>query len=78
MTGTHEFTDTLLESVREVFESKQASSCYPNAGIVERASAWLNRRRRMPKDFGNRTRTATAFVQLISIRLMLRKLRNSS
>jgi len=46
--------------------------------IVERTIAWLNRCRRLAKDFENRIRTATAFVQLASIRLMLRKLCNPS
>ena len=50
----------------------------PKRWIVERTIAWLNRCRRLAKDFENRTRTATAFVQLASIRLMLRKLCNSS
>lgn len=48
----------------------------PKRWIVERTSAWLNRCRRLAKDFENRIRTATAFVQLASIRLMLRKLCN--
>lgn len=46
--------------------------------IVERTIAWLNRCRRLAKDFENRTRYALAFVHLASIRLMLRKLCNSS
>jgi transposase len=50
----------------------------PKRWLVERTIAWLNRCRRLAKDFENRTRTATAFVQLASIRLMLRKLCNPS
>lgn len=50
----------------------------PKRWIVERTIAWLNRCRRLAKDFENRTRNATAFVQLASIRLMLRKLCNPS
>jgi transposase len=50
----------------------------PKRWIVERTIAWLNRCRRLAKDFENRIRTATAFVQLASIRLMLRKLCNPS
>ena len=50
----------------------------PKRWIVERTIAWLNRCRRLSKDFENRTRHASAFVQLASIRLMLRKLCNSS
>lgn len=50
----------------------------PKRWIVERTIAWLNRCRRLAKDFENRTRTAAAFVHLASIRLMVRKLCNPS
>jgi putative transposase len=50
----------------------------PKRWIVERSIAWLNRCRRLAKDFENRTRYALAFVYLASIRLMLRKLCNPS
>ena len=50
----------------------------PKRWIVERTLAWLNRCRRLAKDFENRTRNAGAFVQLASIRLMMRKLCNPS
>lgn len=50
----------------------------PKRWIVERTLAWLNRCRRLAKDFENRTRYAVAFVSLASIRLMLRKLCNPS
>ena len=50
----------------------------PKRWIVERTIAWLNRCRRLAKDFENRTRHALAFVHLASIRLMLRKLCNPS
>jgi transposase len=50
----------------------------PKRWIVERTLAWLNRCRRLAKDFENRLRIATAFVQLAAIRLMLRKLCNPS
>jgi transposase len=44
--------------------------------IVERTIAWLNRCRRLAKDWENLNRTALAFLKLASIRLMLRKLCN--
>jgi len=50
----------------------------PKRWIVERTLAWLNRNRRLAKDFENRIRYATAFVHLASIRLMVRKLCNPS
>jgi len=39
-----------------------------------RTFAWLNRCRRLAKDFENLTRNGLAFLRLASIRLMLRKL----
>jgi transposase len=46
----------------------------PKRWIVERTIAWLNRCRRLAKDFENLTHSAVAFVLLASIRLMLRRL----
>jgi transposase len=48
----------------------------PKRWIVERTLAWLNRCRRLAKDFENRLRYALAFVHLASIRVMVRKLCN--
>jgi transposase len=48
----------------------------PQRWIVERTIAWLNRCRRLAKDWENRNRKALAFLRLASIRLMLRKLCN--
>lgn len=50
----------------------------PQRWIVERTIAWLNRCRRLAKDFENRTHNALAFLKLASIRLMIRKLCNPS
>ena len=48
----------------------------PRRWGVERTLAWLNRCRRLAKDFENLTRMAVAFIQVASIRLMLRRLCN--
>jgi transposase len=48
----------------------------PKRWIVERSIAWLNRCRRLAKDWENPNRKALAFLRLASIRLMLRKLCN--
>ena len=48
----------------------------PKRWIVERTIAWLNRCRRLAKDWENLARKARAFVLFASIRLMLRKLCN--
>jgi putative transposase len=50
----------------------------PKRWIVERTIAWLNRCRRLAKDWENLNRKALAFLRLASIRLMLRKLCNST
>jgi transposase len=44
----------------------------PKRWIVERTIAWLNRCRRLAKDWENLNRKALAFLRLASIRLMLR------
>jgi transposase len=46
----------------------------PRRWVVERTFAWLNRCRRLAKDWENLNRNALAFLRLASIRLMLRKL----
>jgi transposase len=48
----------------------------PKRWIVERTIGWLNRCRRLAKDWENLNRKALAFLRLASIRLMLRKLCN--
>ena len=48
----------------------------PKCRIVERTIAWLNRCRRLAKNWENLNRNALAFLKLASIRLMLRKLCN--
>src|SRR6185369_11517498 len=48
----------------------------PKRWIVERTIAWLNRCRRLAKDWENLNGKALAFLRLASIRLMLRRLCN--
>jgi transposase len=48
----------------------------PKRWVVERTFAWLNRCRRLAKDWECLSRKALAFLKLASIRLMLRKLCN--
>ena len=61
-----------------VKRSDQASGfvVLPKRWIVERTIAWLNRCRRLAKDWECINRKALAFLRLASIRLMLRKLCN--
>ena len=48
----------------------------PKRWIVERTIAWLNRCRRLAKDWENLSFTALVFLRFASIRLMLRRLCN--
>jgi transposase len=48
----------------------------PKRWLVERTFAWLNRCRRLAKDWENFNSKALAFLRLASIRLMLRRLCN--
>ena len=65
-------------SVEIVKRSDQAEGfkVLPRRWVVERTFAWLNRCRRLAKDWENLTRNAVTFIRLASIRLMLRKLCN--
>ena len=58
-------------------DAAQAFVLLPRRWVVERTFAWLNRCRRLTKDFENLNRTDLAFIRLTSIRLVLRKLSNS-
>ncbi len=58
-------------------DSVKGFKVLPRRWVVERTFAWLNRCRRLAKDFENLNRNDLAFIQLASIRLMLRKLSNS-
>ena len=46
----------------------------PKRWIVERTSAWLNRCRRLAKDWKRLNRNALAFLKWASVRLMLQRL----
>jgi transposase len=59
-------------------DTAQGFEVLPRRWVVERTFAWLNRCRRLAKDFENRTRNALAFLRLASVRLMPRKLSNSN
>jgi len=50
----------------------------PKRWIVERTIAWLNRCRRLAKDWENLNRKGLAFLRLASIRFMMRRLCNQT
>jgi transposase len=63
-------------NVEIVKRSDQAKGfvALPKRWVVERTFAWLNRCRRLAKDWECLNRKARAYVLLASIRLMLRRL----
>jgi transposase len=50
----------------------------PKRWIVERTPAWISRNRRLARDYERYTNTAAAFIWLVMIRLMLRRLTRST
>jgi len=57
-------------------DSANGFTVLPKRWIVERTIAWLNRCRRLAKDWERLNRKGLAFLRLASIRLMLRRLCN--
>jgi len=66
------------EIVKRSGHAKHTFEVLPRRWVVERTIAWLNRCRRLAKDWENFNGTALAFLRLASIRLMLRRLCNCS
>lgn len=62
-----------LEIVRRP-EGQKGFVVQPRRWVVERTFAWLGRNRRLAKDFENLVETATAFLALAAIQLLLRRL----
>jgi transposase len=62
-----------IEIVRRS-DTAKGFAVLPRRWVVERTIAWLNRCRRLAKDWENLSRTALAFLRLASIRLMMRRL----
>ena len=62
-----------IEPVKRSAQAK-GFEVIPRPWVVERPIAWINRCRRLAKDYENLNRTAIAFIRLASIKLMLRRL----
>jgi transposase len=69
------FAQVEVEIVKRSDRAK-GFSVLPRRWVVERTFAWLNRCRRLAKDWENLTDRALAFLRLASIRLMIRRLCN--
>jgi putative transposase len=50
----------------------------PKRWIVERTLAWISHDRRLTRDFERYARSAKALIRLAMIRIMLRRLTNST
>lgn len=74
--GAGKFLTQMHVAIIKRSDSAKGFVVLPRRWVVERTFAWLNRCRRLAKDFENRTRNALAFLKLASIRLMTRKLCN--
>ena len=75
-TGAAEAMDDLTVDIVKRSDRTKGFVVEPKRWIVERTIAWLNRCRRLAKDWENRNHNALAFLRLASIRLMVRKLCN--
>ena len=62
-----------LEIVDRV-QGQQGFVLLPRRWVVERTFSWLNRQRRLSKDYERLPQTSEAFIYVAMIRLMVRKL----
>jgi putative transposase len=76
--GTAEAMPSLAVDIVKRRKHAKGFVVEPTRWIVERTIAWLNRCRRLARDWENRNHSALAFLRLASIRLMIRKLCNPS
>ena len=73
-TGVHKACPHLGIEIVHKPKSAAGFTVLPKRWIVERTIAWLNRCRRLAKDWENLSSRALGFLLLASLRLMLRKL----
>lgn len=55
---------------------KQRFEVVPRRWVVERSIAWVNRYRRLSKDYEYRTTTSESMIYMTGIRLMLKRIVN--
>ncbi len=72
--GLHQAMRQVEVEIVKRSDAVKGFAVLPKRWIVERTIAWLNRCRRLAKDWECLNRRALAFLHLASIRLMLRKL----
>jgi transposase len=54
--------------------SRRISYCLPRRWVVERTIAWLNRNRRLAKDFERTVDSALTWLYIARVKLMSRRL----
>ena len=67
-TGAAAFVPEIAIEIVKRSDAVKGFKVLPRRWVVERTFAWLNRCRRLAKDFENRTCNALAFLMLASIR----------
>lgn len=72
--GLRQVTQQIKVEIVKRSDAAKGFVVLPKRWVVERTIAWLNRCRRLAKDWECLNRKALAFLRLASIRLMLRKL----
>jgi len=72
--GLRKVCRTLTVEIVRRSDQAKGFAVLPKRWIVERTIGWLNRCRRLAKDWECKSRKGRAFVLLASIRLMTRKL----
>jgi len=72
--GLHQVMAGITVEIVKRSDAAKGFVVLPKRWVVERTIAWLNRCRRLAKDWECLNRKALAFLRLASIRFMLRKL----
>ena len=70
-------TSIAIEVVRKI-PGQVGFEVHPRRWVVERCFAWLNRNRRLAKDFEATIASATAFLYAASAMLLIRRLARST
>lgn len=76
-TGEEIIQDVLRSSKIQLEITKRSEQRFvviPRRWVVERSIAWVNRYRRLSKDYEYRTTTSESMVYMTGIRLMLRRM----
>ena len=66
------YKDFIIEVVKRL-DGQKGFEVLPRRWVVERTLAWLNRNRRLAKDFEKTIASATAWLFLASVQLLARR-----